>query len=267
MANPEREQYQRALLELIGSRPVAYWPSLARLLGGVKPAVLFSQLLYWHGDKTVKAREGWFYKSVEELEEETGLTKLEQQSARKALLKIGVIDCKLTGVPRVWNYQILFDNFTSILIDRQTHPMDNPPDEKPTQHWAGLRSNDGRFQRPMMGGFDGQHNKNQRLPETTKKTTTKTTSSPVYPLLETETYPYLTDLTEEEEEGFDKLKGLLGDIAIFEKSLPEVISLILQKNLSQADVEKMIAGAKKAEPDAPAGLFLFRLRKRIGKAA
>ena len=57
-------------MELIGCRPVAYWPYLARHVGGVKAAVMLSQLLYWNGDQSVSKRDGWFWKTTEELEVE-----------------------------------------------------------------------------------------------------------------------------------------------------------------------------------------------------
>ena len=43
-----------ALIELLGDRPVAYHPMLAKRLGSVKAALFLSQLLYWHG----KGRHG-----------------------------------------------------------------------------------------------------------------------------------------------------------------------------------------------------------------
>ncbi len=69
-------------------RPVAYYPSLARCLGGVNTALLLCQLLYWRG-------KGWsgddVYKRAAELEVETGLGYREQLTARKRLRKLGII--------------------------------------------------------------------------------------------------------------------------------------------------------------------------------
>ena len=69
-------------------RPIAYYPKLAKPLGGVNACVLFSQLLYWH-DKTDDALG--VYKTIEQLEEETGLTKREQMAACEKLQALGIL--------------------------------------------------------------------------------------------------------------------------------------------------------------------------------
>ena len=40
---------KEAVIKLLGDRPVAYHPILARVLRGVNEAVFVSQLLYWYG--------------------------------------------------------------------------------------------------------------------------------------------------------------------------------------------------------------------------
>ena len=74
-------------LKLIG-RPNAYYPKLAKLLGGVNPAVLFSQLFYWQDKAT---SDLGVYKTRDELEEETGLSHNEQRTAIRKLQEKGVL--------------------------------------------------------------------------------------------------------------------------------------------------------------------------------
>ncbi|MFM0243811.1 hypothetical protein [Paraburkholderia sediminicola] len=69
-------------------RPIAYYPFLARYLGGVNAAVLFCQIFYWQ-DKA--ASEFGVHKTVDELEEETGLSYEEQRAARTKLRAAGVL--------------------------------------------------------------------------------------------------------------------------------------------------------------------------------
>ncbi|NUX55940.1 helix-turn-helix domain-containing protein [Paraburkholderia youngii] len=69
-------------------RPVAYYPGLAKPLGGVKAAVLFCQIFYWHSRSQ---HELGVHKTAEELSEETGLSYEEQRAARKSLKKAGVL--------------------------------------------------------------------------------------------------------------------------------------------------------------------------------
>ncbi len=104
--NSERAIFHGTAQALCGGRVVAYYPGLARRVGGVKAAVMLSQLLYWSGVPVVRQRGGWLYKSVEEMERETGLTKAEQQTARKALLALGLVEARLKGIPRTWFYRV-----------------------------------------------------------------------------------------------------------------------------------------------------------------
>ena len=71
-------------------RPVAYYPSLTKITGGVTSTLFLCQLLYWRG-KGVDS-EGWIYKTQEELTEETGLSRREQESARKSLIEKGLLE-------------------------------------------------------------------------------------------------------------------------------------------------------------------------------
>jgi hypothetical protein len=95
---------KQALLELLGDRPVAYHPILSKALGGVIEAVFVSQLLYWTGKG--KLSEGWIYKTQVEIEKETGLTRRNQETARKNLKELGVLQEKLKGVPATLHYRL-----------------------------------------------------------------------------------------------------------------------------------------------------------------
>jgi len=71
-------------------RPVAYYPRVARALGGAKEGILVCQLFYLDGSQWDE--EGWIYKTAEEILLETGLSYKEQTSAREYLKKIGVLE-------------------------------------------------------------------------------------------------------------------------------------------------------------------------------
>ncbi|RLW64710.1 MAG: hypothetical protein B6D73_10785 [gamma proteobacterium symbiont of Stewartia floridana] len=78
--------------ELLGEeyRPIAYYKVFADLAGCVKAALLLSQALYWSPRSALEG--GWFWKSMKEWEEETGLTRYELQGARKKLVALGFMD-------------------------------------------------------------------------------------------------------------------------------------------------------------------------------
>ena len=69
-------------------QPIAYYPQLSNILGGVTAAVLFGQLFYWQ-DKTDNPLG--VYKTLDELMDETGLTERELRSAREKLRDLGVV--------------------------------------------------------------------------------------------------------------------------------------------------------------------------------
>lgn len=69
-------------------RPVAYYPKLAKPLGGTNTAIFFCQIFYWQ-DKAASALG--VHKTTEDLEAETGLTYEEQRAARKRLKAMGVL--------------------------------------------------------------------------------------------------------------------------------------------------------------------------------
>lgn len=76
-----------ALMRGLG-RTVAYYPAIAKHVGGAKAAIFMCQMLYWSPHVT---NELGVYKSVDEWEQETGLTYREQVTARKELVARGLI--------------------------------------------------------------------------------------------------------------------------------------------------------------------------------
>ena len=67
---------------------VAYYPNLTKKLGNVNASILLSQFIYWH-DKTENPLG--VYKTMEEIQAETGLSRREQESGRKVLRELGLI--------------------------------------------------------------------------------------------------------------------------------------------------------------------------------
>lgn len=93
------------VLQQLLTRPVAYHPVLASALRSVTAAVMLSQALYWT-QRLPESRGGWFYKTAEEWQEETGLTRREQETARKKLFKSGILEEVRKGVPCKVHYKV-----------------------------------------------------------------------------------------------------------------------------------------------------------------
>ena len=94
------------LLKILSS-PVAYYAVFAKIGGGVTAGVFLSQLVYWTGKG--KQADGWVWKSAEDMEDETGLTRNEQETARRNLKARGLIDERLAGVPATLHFRVNLD--------------------------------------------------------------------------------------------------------------------------------------------------------------
>src|SRR5687768_2800457 len=99
--NPAAED--RAFDALGASRIVAYQVALAHAVGSATAGLLLSQLWYWSRHTTERDRDGWFYKTMDEIHAETALTRSEQMTARKKLVERGLLEEKRVGLPaRMW---------------------------------------------------------------------------------------------------------------------------------------------------------------------
>ena len=88
-------------------RPVAYYPQLARAVGSVNAAIMLCQLLYWDGKQ--HDSDGWVVKTSAELEAETGLSRREQDTARRLLRTLGIVEERLAGLPAKLQYRVAHD--------------------------------------------------------------------------------------------------------------------------------------------------------------
>lgn len=88
-------------LRCAGKQPVLLWPVFVEITGTVAGAILLSQIIYWW-DRVGRP----FYKSDEELRDETHLTERSLRTARDHLRTIPGVKIKRRGWPaRVW-YEI-----------------------------------------------------------------------------------------------------------------------------------------------------------------
>lgn len=77
---------------LQGGRTIAVYRCLIDIADSLKAAAMLSQLLYWtRVSDEVEARDGWIYKTIAQMEDETGLTKREQGVCRKKLEALNLI--------------------------------------------------------------------------------------------------------------------------------------------------------------------------------
>ena len=99
------------LLRIIG-KPIAYYPQLAKPLGGVNASLLFGHFFYWND----KGRsELGVYRTADEIEVETGLSRDEQRTARRKLRERGVLIETEKRIEHRIYYKLDLDRFDKII--------------------------------------------------------------------------------------------------------------------------------------------------------
>lgn len=97
--------------EQIG-RPTQYFGKLVRITGSANATILAGQLVYWSGKEW--DADGWIYKTMEDLSDETGLTRTELLTARKRLTDRKILQEKHRGIPcKLW-FKINYDVFNKL---------------------------------------------------------------------------------------------------------------------------------------------------------
>jgi hypothetical protein len=96
-------RFQHPLDDLL-DRPIAFNPAFKRITGSTVAALFLSQAWYW--SKRTSDDSGWFYKTGAEWEEETGLTRSEQETARRHLKALGLMEEDLRGIPATLYYRV-----------------------------------------------------------------------------------------------------------------------------------------------------------------
>ena len=94
-------------------RPIAFHRVFVDIAGSVNAALFLSQACYW---STTKDWD-WFYKTQQDWQFETGLSRHEQDAARRRLVKIGVLEEVRKGVPAQMFYRVKVDNLANLIAE------------------------------------------------------------------------------------------------------------------------------------------------------
>jgi hypothetical protein len=173
----QAQSHRQKIKDMLPNRVVGYSPELARIVGGATTGLFLSQLLFL-SDKGANP-EGWVYKSEQEMGKETGLTKREQQTARRKLLSLGVIAIMRGGWKNTYHFKVLWEKLYQVIAGFQqtqnvatekgertqtvsTEPVQNVPTQPP--EWQQNVSTQWR----QNGGT--QYRENNRENKETEKT-------------------------------------------------------------------------------------------------
>lgn len=102
--------------------PIAYRRVFALWVGACG-AIFLSQAHYW--SQRTSDPEGWFYKTRKEWEYETGLTRYEQETARKKSIKAGFLEERLGGNPARMYYRFSLEPLLKQLSLWNSTPLDS----------------------------------------------------------------------------------------------------------------------------------------------
>ena len=98
------------LLLQVFDLPVSFHRCLVPITGGVTPALMLSQAI-WISQCVDCHDDGWFMRSQDQWTEETGLSRWEQETARRALRGAGFLEERRVGMPaRLW-YRVRAESF------------------------------------------------------------------------------------------------------------------------------------------------------------
>jgi hypothetical protein len=107
------QSHRQQVKDMLPNRVVGYSPDLARMVGGATIGLFLSQLLFL-SDKGNNP-DGWIYKSEAEMGKETGLSKREQQTARRKLLALGVIAIMRGGWKNTYHFKVIWEKLYQVI--------------------------------------------------------------------------------------------------------------------------------------------------------
>ncbi|PRX92080.1 hypothetical protein B0G73_13642 [Paraburkholderia sp. BL25I1N1] len=103
-------------------RPIAFGTRMARITGHPKQALLLSQLVYWtRRGRDVEVNGGWVHKTREHWLIETGLSREEQENARRRMRDLNLLAEWRGGQPARMHYRLEVEAISAAV--RATCPM------------------------------------------------------------------------------------------------------------------------------------------------
>jgi hypothetical protein len=115
-----------ALTQLLGPA-LAYHCRLVAITGGVNAGLLLSRALQLTRGQSAGTPDGWFSRSTRQWTVELGLTRREQDTARRDLARAGIWQEKLTGIPSRLLTRVRLDCLLLLLSGLSVQQRDSIP--------------------------------------------------------------------------------------------------------------------------------------------
>lgn len=175
----------KAILKSITDHPIAYNRSFRTITGSTVAAVMLSQLTYWWSRSGSK-----FYKSNEEISEETGMSLDEIKTAKRHISKLSFVTITLEGLPRKTYYDIDPSDLLLSISNANAADLKNTLTSERYSHQqaGGIPTN-----KEVAFPLAGEWHSHQQITETTTETTTETKETPNPLKGEVDPFAYLND--------------------------------------------------------------------------
>lgn len=109
------------LLLQVFDAPISFHRCLVPLTGSVTAALMLSQAIWTSGELDPDS-QGWFTKSQDTWMDETGLSRWEQETARRVLRNAGFLEERRVGMPsRLW-FRVREERVWGALRAQANHP-------------------------------------------------------------------------------------------------------------------------------------------------
>jgi hypothetical protein len=162
---------ERVFREMASGRTIAFQRAYVDVTGKITAALMLSQLVFWQNiTNRNPAKRGWFYKTQAEIEEETGLSRSEQDDARKRFKKcswngLPLVEEARRGVPAKMHYRVNLNVLMYLVAEKATNKIAGIP-QTGSQEFSNL---DGGNSANWIAGFP------QTITEITQETTQEMT--------------------------------------------------------------------------------------------
>jgi hypothetical protein len=116
MGQPSMDLAEATLLiKKLLKRPIAYHRAFCEMTGKACAGVMLSQAWYW--SERTDDSDGWFYKTGKQWRDETGLSRTEQETARKRLIALNLMAEMERGMPCKMHFRVIVENVVRQLVE------------------------------------------------------------------------------------------------------------------------------------------------------
>lgn len=176
------------ILKKVLSRPIAFHKVFATIGGGATEGLFLSQAYYW--SQHTKDSEGWFYKTIDDWTEETALTRREQETARRSLKGLGILQEKRKGVPARLFFRVDSDRLYQLIYESSVFPDQFAKSDKQRNKFAKSDKQECHNLQTSLSDVadkNDQTDKQSIYTETTSETTPEREDTPT-PAVQTEIF-------------------------------------------------------------------------------